>query len=228
MSGNATEAELAARIVEWLIPQGWDVYEEVRCSSTFVGGRADIVAMERVFPHRLWCIETKLTMNLALLEQAMTRLHYFHYVSVATPASSRVVKGRFAAERFLADRGIGRIEGGEPIGVRELAAPALHRRIVNPQRIRDLLMRAEPNRGAAGVPAGEQITPFAVTWRKLKQYVAENNGCKMRDAIEQVNHHYASSATARSCLSRLIHMGHKSDLVLRDGCLFVPELADDA
>lgn len=74
----ATEAELAAVVVAWLHNSGAEVYQEVEVP----GGIADIVARVGA---ELWIIETKLSLSLALLVQAMDRRRLAHRVYCAAP-----------------------------------------------------------------------------------------------------------------------------------------------
>lgn len=76
-----SEIELAAAVARWAEGEGWQVYKEVHTPE----GDCDLVLCQgRV----IWIVETKLRLADGLLEQAVARLGYAHYVSVATPRRS--------------------------------------------------------------------------------------------------------------------------------------------
>lgn len=61
------ESELAAHVIEWLTSDRWECYCEVPLSS----GRADIVAVRGSV---VWIVETKLRLNMELMNQCRDRL----------------------------------------------------------------------------------------------------------------------------------------------------------
>ena len=99
-----SEAEVAAKVIEWLEGHGWETYKEVDLSG---GGVADIVATKDKV---IWIVETKTTLSTKLASQAYDRLPYAHYVSIASPRArnqdDRVI------DFYCRTHGIGRIEVG--------------------------------------------------------------------------------------------------------------------
>lgn len=60
----------------------------------------------------------------------------------------------------------------------------------------------------AGAPsAGGRYTPFRDTCDQLAAVVRAVPGIALRDAIDQIRHHYGSTATARSTLPKWIEAG---------------------
>lgn len=96
------ETDVAAAVVAWLSDMGWDVYQEVSLGN---GGRTvDLVARSGAI---LWAIECKVSLGLAVLEQAHDLLPYAHLVSVAVrQRTRREGNWRFASEAMAA-QGIG-------------------------------------------------------------------------------------------------------------------------
>lgn len=102
------ETDVAAAVVAWLADMGWDVYQEVSLGN---GGRtADLVARSGAV---LWAIECKVSLGLAVLEQAHDLLPYAHLVSVAVRQRTRHEGSwRFAREAMGA-QGVGLFTVGQ-------------------------------------------------------------------------------------------------------------------
>jgi len=94
------ETDVAAATVAWLADMGWEVYQEVSLGN---GGRTvDLVARSGAI---LWAIECKVSLGLAVLEQAHDLLPYAHLVSVAV--RDRHGEGWCFARDAMAAQGIG-------------------------------------------------------------------------------------------------------------------------
>jgi hypothetical protein len=98
------EIDLAAKVIDWLQSQWWEVYQEVQ--PHHCGRTADIVAINGPL---VWVIETKTSLSLALLEQALRWRGYANYISIATPSPRRYSKGEDAVRLFVKHLGIGRM-----------------------------------------------------------------------------------------------------------------------
>lgn len=195
MSCFASEQELARSVVAWLQAQHWDVYEEV--STGYGGARADIVAVQGGLS---WIVETKMTLSLALMAQAVDWAGWANFVSVAVPFG-RSSRGRALAMRLLRERGIGIIEAGE-LGYVTHSAPAKVRRVR--RGLADILCEGHKTMAEAGSAHGGYHTPFAATCRAARDFVRQHPGCTMRELVDGIDHHYMRNATARSCLRNWI------------------------
>ena len=86
-----TETEVASAVMEHFAAEGWECYPEVELP----GGSADIVAI-RPMPFSngktVHIIECKTSWSSTLLEQAIDRREFAHYVTVAAPATKRYNK----------------------------------------------------------------------------------------------------------------------------------------
>jgi len=207
-----TEQELAARVVAWLQEQGWTVHEEVAgCGSCI----PDIVA---VMDRRLWIIECKRTMGLAVMAQADHWRGRAHWVSVATPARSKPNWGQRRFEiAVLADRGIGRLSVREkryvePVRV-ELEAKMLRR--PEPGAVARIRRALVPENKAgsevnarAGTANGGQWTRWKGTCRELQRAVLKRPGVTLKELLDDADgYHYASVASGRSALSAQLREG---------------------
>ena len=199
----ATEAELAAQVVEWLRAQDWEVYQEVQMS--YGGAVADIVGLRGSVTY---IIETKLTLSLAVMEQAWSWAHRSHtnLVSVAVPANKKHPNGRNFAAQVLSDYGIGVLEAENRAyteGIRTRSEPIFMR----PRwPIREHL-HDEQKATLAGSANGGHWTPFRATVNRLAAHVAANPGLLLADALASIEHHYATDKSARACVSRFVSEG---------------------
>lgn len=207
-----TEADLAKYVVQYLEEAGWTTYKEV----CFSEGVIDIVAIKG---HVIWGIETKLSFTTDVLEQALTRLPFCHYVSVAVKRNESwkdigIVKRHFCKEFGIGvltlrtyDRYRGHIEDAVETAawVDELVKPKLNRNKThraNPKyiaRLRENLFEDQKT-SVAGSRAGGHITHYQRTVRMVREYLTEHGPKTMREIVAAVKHHYSSDAAARSTL----------------------------
>ena len=215
------EQELAAVVVDWLRAEGWEVYQEVTTGS----GRADIVAVRG--PVR-WAIETKTSLNLAVMDQAADNVAWFHYSSIAVPAPAN---SSFASPRNwkLAQKvagllgfGILRVlpESGardSRVFVDDRCTPRFNRRpgLVD-------LHEAQKTEGQAGSNGGGYYTPFRATCERLVWYVTRRPGLTLKEAVRNIRHHYASEPSAVQSLAKMIRQ-QVIPLRLEHGKLYLPE-----
>ncbi len=195
MSRFASEQELARHVVGWLQGQQWDVYQEV-ATGLYGGPRADIVAVQDGLS---WVIETKTSLSLGVIAQAVAWVGRANFISVAVPLSHRRSQGREYAYRLLRREGIGLL-AVETDGWIQHDAPRKFRRTAHP--ISDVLCDAQKTMAQAGAARGGYYTPFAGTCRAAREFVAEHSGCTMRELVDGIKHHYGCDATARACLRK--------------------------
>lgn len=190
-----SEGDLAEAIVAWLHAQHWEVYQEVATGP--LQARADIVAVQDGLS---WIVETKTTLSLALMAQAVDWTGWANFVSVAVPFG-RSSRGRALAVRLLRERGIGIIEVRE-FGSVTHVPPAKVRRVR--RGIADLLCEEHKTMAKAGSARGGYHTPFAATCRSVRGFVHEHPGCTLKELVQGISHHYGCDATARSCVRHWI------------------------
>jgi len=221
MRPRIPETELAKAVVAYLREYQWEVYQEV-----VVGGpRADIVGVRG---NLLWVVEVKAALSLRLLDQAAGWIGRSHYVSIAVPFDSHPMHRSFAG-RFLKQLGIGTlyVRGGshpayDPLHAREDEKPAFLRRVDSSHILRSL--NEAQKSSVAGIAGGGYWTPFRGTCGELRRFVREHPGCKVKQAIDSIHHHYATPASAVGSLYKLISDGKIEGLVIDgDGRLSTKE-----
>lgn len=184
------ETDIARPIVDQL-KADHEVYQEVRTSF----GVVDIVA---VVGSIRWAIEAKTSLNLVVLDQALGNTRLFHYSSVAVPHARRDRSLR-AATRFLTANGIGLIYVGKHGSITTAIEPRFHRRVLSVT-----LHDQQKYYAQAGTAGGGHFTDFKSTRDRLIEYVTKYPGCTIKEAIEQVGHHYRSTATAVQCVRKYV------------------------
>jgi hypothetical protein len=190
-----SEVELAAHVVAWLRGRGWAVHQEVEMGRG--GPRCDLVAVRGT---RVWAIECKNGVGLAVLEQAHQWLPHAHRVSVATRRS----KNAFAA-RVLRDYGVGWLAVGGPGRVRPVVAPSERRRIS--ERLIRSLADEQCTFARAGNARARFWSPWKATVAEIQSWSAAHPTASFADLVRGIRHHYRTTATARSCLRRHIEDG---------------------
>lgn len=194
------ETAVAAAVVAWLrSPQRggvWEVYQEVEAP----GGRCDIVAVR---DGTVWAIEVKVSLSLALLEQAVHWLPYAHQVSLV--ASFRRSKAAYQHRELLARLGLGLLAVPTPsssyqYGVYEPIKPTAQPADLVGMMLQQL--RPQQRTNTAGSQGGFW-TPYKESCTTLLQYVVQHPGCSLKQAITDLGKlHYSSPGSARSALTK--------------------------
>lgn len=213
-----SELELAQEVVRYLQDDGWEVYQEVQILAGC--GIADIVAKKGQI---LWFIECKRSLELNLIAQASEWKDHGDYVSIAVPRlkrrSSR--KGRSFAYKILQWQGIGAFElyksrghrGQEgEIYVEERLEPALQAESHFKKTALAKLHESMKDFAKAGNANGNRWTPFKQTCLNLTEYVVQNPGCYLSDAMKSIPHHYRSDVVAIARMAKNIRQNHCSTL----------------
>ncbi len=205
------ETDIAGPVMAWLERQEWDCYPEADVHGGS-GGRADIAA---VSGRILWIVEAKTSLSLALLEQAIGWKRAAHYISIAVPGVRPI--NAFAAD-LCRDHGIGIIRAGRH-DVIEWARPRLHRH--NHQSAQRIIGSLHPDMkryAPGGTSSSGYSTAYRRTMDRVKDFIKWNPGCTIGEIVKGVEHHYASSSTARSVIpQRLIDL--EKVTMVRDGKL---------
>lgn len=204
----SSEEVLARTVVAWLIDHHWEVFQEVAMDC----GVADIVARQGPL---LWVIEAKTSLGLSVIEQAHRWAGLASYRSVAVPWT----RARFGLD-LCRMFGIGVLfvsENEEWSGyntpVREYVRPALTRRIGT--TIAKSLYETQKTWAPAGNANGSRWTPFAQTCRNVAEAVRQRPGLSVKDLIASVETHYATPASARSCVLKWAEAGYIDGVQVR-------------
>jgi hypothetical protein len=190
------EVDLAAKVIDYLSAQHWEIYQEVAAC----GSIADIVAVQGQL---LWVIECKTSLSLGLIGQAFEWRKRAHFVSVAVPPK-KWTKAREVARIILKNYGIGMLNIKEHYAD-QAEKPMLNRKAYA-QDIRKRLCDKHKTWARAGSHSG-YWTPFQETSRCVLATVRKNPGVSLKELIDDIKHHYSSDATARACISKWVQNG---------------------
>lgn len=220
MARKYTEAEVAAVVIGHLEARGYDVYQEVELQAG--GIRADIVA--KLGPE-ITIVETKTSASLALLYQAIERRRHAHriYIAVPVPAHEMI--------QVCTELGIGVLrvrinpdyeQNWNPTRCdEELASRRWNTR---PVKLASRLRPEHKTSAAAGSQTGGHWSRWRDTCAQIERLARAHPGIKLRDAIAQVQHHYASRRGAVSTMGTHIRLGRVSGVKIQDGALWPSEV----
>lgn len=210
-----SEEEFAEIIVKWLKKNGWEVYQEVQLNR-YGGSIADIVAKKN---DKYWIIECKLNFGFGVMSQADEWKNFANYVSVAIPYTRKTLFRiklckllnigvlTVTYNQWLRDQSIDEYwQVDEDLKVTEQELK--YKSLINQ------LTERHKTFAKAGNNYGKRITPFQLTKEKLINYVKENNGVLLKEAIKSINHHYAHNNSAKICLADLINRDVIKELYL--------------
>jgi len=186
------ETDLAKPVIAYLEERGWDVYQEV----LIYGKIADIVA---TFGKLTWVVECKTSLSLKLLEQIYNWRGRANFLSIAIPTT---VGDGFVKNLLMNNRiGVLTVRYSE---VFENIHPQLNRKVINIQKF----IKPEHKTWAEAGSQHGYYTPFQRTKGNIEYEIKKHpNGILFKDFIKLTEHHYASEATARSCLRQWIESG---------------------
>lgn len=214
------EADLCRALAPWLKDLGWDVYQEV-----VIGGpRADMVATRGKL---VWIVEAKMSMTLALLDQVYNWRGKSHYLSVVIPSLSKsgCTYSSVAAREMLHQWGVGvfRVHGDggrfDPYFVSEQLRASFIRR-PDLSWVEGSLQQGQ-KASEGGSTGGGYWTPFRNTCDKLREYVAANPGCSLKQAIDGIKHHYKTASSAVNSMRHWVTNGKVKGVCSREGKLYV-------
>lgn len=168
------------------------MYQEVKNLRT--GHRADIIAVK---DELRWVIELKLSLSLRLIEQAVSWKKYAHFVSIAVPNWKR---NNFTLE-ICKHFGVGLLYGCD---LHEVLAP---QRQDSPVLAATPLYDKQKEFANAGNNSNSAYTPYKATMEQVLAYIQANQGCKLKDIVDNVKTHYRTPATAKSCISKSVKEG---------------------
>jgi len=190
------EIDLALPVVRWLREWKWDVWQEIMFRSG--EARADICAVRHDL---LWIIEVKKALTFDLIAQA--RLWPVHYRSIAVPVA-RLGRGRTLAYQVCRDQYIGVLEVGFEVEER-IPARFLRTDHVEAKRMMAMLADIPQDYAPAGSPSGNGYRPwtsYRSTMDRVRKFLDKHPGATIKDILAEVDHHYVSTASARSAIPK--------------------------
>jgi len=212
------EKDLAKHFIEFF--SCFNLYFEVdywRC--------VDIVALAENYTV---AIEVKTSFNFKVLEQAVENRNRFNYSYIGIPATKSLT---LFQRKLCEDYGIGLLIYDEKYirargGVLELVAPKLNRHASKSKLLPFLHEYSKKSIAGSKSGDGTKITAFSITVENLCVYVKRNNGCLLKVAVDNFNHHYGDHKSACVNLYKWITKGVIKEVELRDGKLYLTEIGE--
>jgi len=203
-----SEASLAAKVVQYLQEDKWEVYQEVKFSKYLGSPIADIVAVRN---NLLWIIECKRSLTLDVMEQASSWKVPLR--SVAVPYSkSRHIKNRKQNGGYIGYRiakdylKIGIIVVGSTLITEPVSPPILREFYKNGKYLKGLLVEEQKSGeySVAGSKGGGYYTPYQKTIKYVKDYISRNPGVTFKEIIDYIDgnryHHYSTPGSMKQSL----------------------------
>lgn len=186
------ETELAKIVANKLEGEGYEIYSEVIHKPK--SKRADIVAVKN---DEYIVIETKMSMNLTLLQQGFYWKDKAHKVYIVFPSVRKI---NWFAVQMCRDYGIGIYIYKKKSGL-ELF---LESSICNEPDLPDLYK--EQKDSISGSNGGGYVTPFSLTRTKLINEIKQNGEQTLNQSIQNIEHHYSNDNSAKNALTKMINM----------------------
>lgn len=204
------EYELAEKFIESFNGTDYEIYQEIE---TYIG-IADIVLKHANFT---WAIEVKTSLSLQVIAQAWYNQMIYNFSSICVPSPRRTCsKGADFAHKACADKGIGIFKIDRYGNVSEILKAKFNRQILK-HRIN--LVDQQKTYAKAGNANGDRWTPFNQTVSELKRYIKKYPGCKLKDALMNIGHHYASLSSAQNSIRQWINSGVIQGIEINRGVL---------
>jgi len=185
-----SEKEIGAKVLEQFVRDGWDCYPECM----MCGARADLVAIRNGL---IAIVECKTSLSVSLFDQIIEWRPFANFLYAATPSRK---KRRFSiTEKHLFQYfGIGHVSIGYIVRVDEARYLRIPKK--NAKKVLDHLHPDMKNY----VPGSQATDGFSSPWKRTMrtaiEYVRTHPGCTIKDLVAGIEHHYASTASARASL----------------------------
>ncbi|MDB6096020.1 MAG: hypothetical protein JWM09_298 [Francisellaceae bacterium] len=201
------EKHLGLAVQAWLTLEDWDCFPEAQLRNR--GPRADLIAVK--YPY-VWVIETKLSMSLQVIEQAIrwkTIGAIFTSIAVIKPRRKRHQKSCWYSEfidRLLRQEGIGLLLIDKwDLSVIEAIEPKLNR--YNYQRSLNILnnLHEQMKNYIPGSTAKEGYsTPAKRALNDSLNYIKKMRFCSIDELLINVKTHYRIRSKARKFLLHIL------------------------
>jgi len=202
-----TEVELAQKFINYLSDQ-YEIYKEVPA-----GGIIDIVAVSGIIKIG---VEVKTSLNFDVLEQAFSNKRFCHYSYAAVPFSPN----RSFSLKICEDYGIGLLTWNKRdwkgSGIKEDVKPKFNR------SVRTLKLEEWMKRSVAG-SQNDRMTAFKVTIENMANHILRYPGCSLSDCLKEVDYHWNTFSSAKSCAYQWIRNGVIKEFTLIDNKLQLTE-----
>ena len=184
---------------------GYEIYKEVPAT-----GIVDFVAKHG---NITIAVEVKKSLNFEVIRQAETNKNYFNYSYIAIPKTKRKHFGHTICQRF----GIGVLTYNIQYDhVSEIIKPKLNRNIFNvefKEYMKNSIAGSQNNR----------ITAFKNTIDIMAQYIKRHPECTLKECLENIDHHYNSISSAKSCITSWIKNGIIKNFYIKNNKLYLSD-----
>lgn len=191
------ETEIAEILISYLKKNGWEIYQEVLILDRVL----DILAIKN---GKYWAIECKNAINLEVFEQAYYWQHYFDYISICTPHPKPKYKRKLSIAKTIAKK----LEiGFFVVSINKNCKEIIKAKKKDAKLKSQVKIFEEQKTYAKAGSKNGYFTPFKKTCQNLENYVKDNPGTSLKDAILNIDHHYKNTNSAFFSLQKLLMSG---------------------
>lgn len=204
------ETELAKHFIDYF--SCYDLYFEVD-----YGRCVDIVGINDKISI---AVEVKTSFNFKVLEQAIDNCRRFNYSYIAVPD----FKDKYFQAEICKDYGVrllllvdefgfdineetGKYEKVSHYKVRNYVQPKLNRHASRNKLLPFLHEFSKTSIAGSKSGDGGKITAFGITVDNLERYVERHKGCTIKEAVENISHHYGTDKAACASIYSWIKAG---------------------
>ncbi len=197
-----SESDLADRIINHLEKIGWMCYKEVSMKGSGGDARSDCYFVKKDGDLIIDSIalETKLSFNLKVIEQADKWIAYSNMSYVCVPAPKRVNRKNLSFGLKICKSlniGVYEVDMDKNI-IKELYMPKRNDRCKYPP------IYEQQRDSVAGNNKSEYITSFKITVLNLEEYMKDKNGVELKSVVENIKHHYKNNTSAYNTIKKFI------------------------
>lgn len=198
------ESELAKIVTDQFEDNGYEIYSEVIYKPG--SKRADIVAVK---DNEHIVIETKMSMNLTLLQQGYYWKDKVEKVYICFPSTRKI---NWFALNMCRDYGIGVYIYKKKTGLELILESSVCTEPDLPK------LYEEQKDSISGSKGGGYVTPFSLTRVKLIEHIKTNGEQLLLQSIKDIEHHYSNDNSAKNALNKMINLNVINELeVFRKG-----------
>lgn len=208
-----SEAEIAAKVVEFLKERGHEVYQEVRPG----GVGTPIADIVYTCATGTYIVETKRRLSMELLIQCRRWQHDRRangvYAAFQSPARRADREKTDEAIEALRQLGIGSIVLDGRSG--KVLMSATCERVVDLYKpISGFLREEHKDWAKAGTTGDGYFTPFRGTCQAATTCIEEHGEMTLKELFQRIDHHYASKSSAYSSFGKALREGLVKGLTL--------------
>lgn len=205
------EVDLAKHFVSYFSDK-FEIYQEVDSGT----GIIDIVAVNDIITVG---VEVKTRFNFEVLEQAYRNLWKVNLSYIAVPVTKKTHFGY----KIASDYGVGVITYADFLPDTQKIVEAIEPKLTRTKFNIRTILKEYQKRSVAGSQGAERMTAYKNTIEIITNYLKRHNGTPISGVLKNIEHHWGSNATAKSCLYQYMKRGIIKEFYLENSKLYLTQ-----